>query len=43
MLGPNSLVDEMKDGLDSIQKLTDKNVKSIDDIVSEKEKEVLKV
>jgi len=32
--------DEMKDGLDSIQKLTDQHVKEIDSIVAEKEKEV---
>ena len=35
--------DEMKDGLDSMQKLTDSHVKDIDQIVSDKEKEVLKV
>jgi ribosome recycling factor len=35
--------DEMKDGLDTIQKLTDKKVKEIDDIVTKKEKEVMTV
>ena len=35
--------DEMKDGLDEIQKLTDTRVKSIDDIVAKKEKEVMTV
>lgn len=35
--------DEMKDGLDVMQKLTDKFVKEIDDIVSKKEKEVMTV
>lgn len=35
--------DEMKDGLDAIQKLTDSHVKDIDNIVSDKEKEVMKV
>merc|ERR1712154_495414 len=32
--------DEMKDGLDEIQKTTDKHVKEIDSVVSSKEKEV---
>jgi ribosome recycling factor len=36
-------VDESKDGSDEIQKLTDKTVKSIDDIVARKEKEVMTV
>ena len=35
--------DQMKDGLDSMQKLTDDTVKDIDKIVAEKEKEVSKV
>jgi ribosome recycling factor len=35
--------DEMKDGLDAVQKQTDKNVKEVDDIVAAKEKEVMKV
>ena len=35
--------DEMKDGLDSMQKLTDARVKEIDEIVAAKEKEVSKV
>jgi ribosome recycling factor len=35
--------DEMKDGLDSMQKLTDKFTKEIDSVVAEKEKEVAKV
>lgn len=35
--------DESKDGQDTMQKLTDKKVKEIDDVVSEKEKEVMKV
>lgn len=35
--------DEMKDGLDLMQKLTDKFVKEIDGIVSKKEKEVMTV
>ena len=35
--------DEMKDGLDTMQKLTDDNIKDIDEIVAAKEKEVSKV
>lgn len=35
--------DEMKDGLDVMQKMTDKCVKEIDDIVTKKEKEVMTV
>lgn len=35
--------DEMKDGLDVMQKMTDKRVKEIDDIVAKKEKEVMTV
>lgn len=35
--------DEMKDGLDVMQKMTDKCVKEIDDIVAKKEKEVMTV
>lgn len=35
--------DEMKDGLDVCQKMTDKAVKEIDDIVATKEKEVMTV
>ena len=35
--------DEMKDGTDEIQKITDKAVKEIDDIVGKKEKEVMTV
>lgn len=35
--------DEMKDGLDAIQKQTDKHVKEVDDVVAAKEKEVMKV
>lgn len=35
--------DQMKDGLDSMQKMTDDTVKDIDKIVAEKEKEVSKV
>ena len=35
--------DEMKDGLDVMQKMTDKSVKEIDDIVAKKEKEVMTV
>lgn len=35
--------DESKDGQDVMQKLTDKNVKEIDALVSAKEKEVMKV
>lgn len=35
--------DEMKDGLDEMQKMTDKKIKEIDDIVAAKEKEVMKV
>jgi ribosome recycling factor len=33
----------MKDGQDTMQKLTDKNVKEIDEVVGAKEKEVMKV
>jgi ribosome recycling factor len=35
--------DQMKDGLDEIQKLTDKYVKAIDDLISVKEKEIMTV
>ena len=35
--------DEMKDGLDVMQKMTDKCVKEIDSIVAGKEKEVMTV
>jgi ribosome recycling factor len=35
--------DEMKDGLDVMQKMTDKSVKEIDEIVAKKEKEVMTV
>jgi ribosome recycling factor len=35
--------DQSKDGQDSMQKLTDKKVKEIDELVSKKEKEVMKV
>lgn len=35
--------DEMKDGLDEMQKMTDKKIKEIDDVVTSKEKEVMKV
>ena len=35
--------DESKDGQDAMQKLTDKKVKEIDEIVSSKEKDVMKV
>ncbi len=35
--------DEMADGLDSMQALTDKHGKEIDDVVSAKEKEVMTV
>lgn len=35
--------DEMKDGLDSMQKATDKYIKEIDGVVADKEKEVSKV
>jgi ribosome recycling factor len=35
--------DEMKDGLDLIQKYTDQKVKEVDDIVGKKEKEVMTV
>lgn len=35
--------DEMKDGLDEMQKMTDKKTKEVDDIVAAKEKEVMKV
>jgi ribosome recycling factor len=35
--------DEMKDGLDAVQKMTDKRVKEIEDIVAAKEKEVMTV
>jgi ribosome recycling factor len=35
--------DEMKDGLDEIQKMTDKRTKEIDDVVAKKEKEVMTV
>ena len=35
--------DEAKDGVDLMQKMTDKTIKQIDDIVSKKETEVMKV
>ena len=35
--------DEMKDGLDEMQKLTDQSVKEIDDVVAQKEKDVMTV
>jgi ribosome recycling factor len=35
--------DQMKDGLDEIQKVTDKHVKAIDDLISVKEKEIMTV
>eukprot|EP00978_Attheya_sp_CCMP212_P048671 scaffold558607_cov67-Attheya_sp.AAC.1 len=35
--------DQAKDGLDALQKLTDSNIKEIDGIVANKEKEVMKV
>ena len=35
--------DEMKDGLDNMQKMTDKRVKEISDVVAAKEKEVMTV
>lgn len=35
--------DEMKDGLDVMQKMTDKSIKDIDGIVAKKEKEVMTV
>ena len=35
--------DEMKDGLDVMQKMTDKSVKEVDDIVAKKEKDVMTV
>jgi ribosome recycling factor len=35
--------DEMKDGLDAMQKMTDKYTKEIDTIITQKEKEVSKV
>jgi len=35
--------DEMADGLDEMQKMTDARVKEIDDVVSKKEKEVMTV
>ena len=35
--------DEMKDGLDAMQKATDKYIKEVDDVVSKKEKDVMKV
>lgn len=35
--------DEMKDGLDAMQKLTDKYTKEVDGVVADKEKEVSKV
>jgi len=35
--------DEMKDGLDVMQKMTDKSVKEIDEIVAKKEKDVMTV
>jgi ribosome recycling factor len=36
-------IDEMKDGLDTMQKMTDENVKKMDTIVAAKEKDVMKV
>jgi len=35
--------DEMKDGFDVMQKMTDKRIKEIDDLISKKEKEVMTV
>ena len=35
--------DEMKDGLDVMQKMTDKSVKEVDEIVAKKEKDVMTV
>ena len=35
--------DDVKDGLDQIQKLTDKKIKQIDDLKAVKEKDVLEV
>lgn len=35
--------DEMKDGLDAMQKMTDRKTKEVDEIVAAKEKEVMKV
>ena len=35
--------DEMLDGVEAIQKMTDKSTKEIDEIVSKKEKEVMTV
>jgi ribosome recycling factor len=35
--------DEMLDGVDEVQKMTDKHIKEIDEIVSKKEKEVMTV
>ena len=35
--------DDMKETLDEIQKLTDKSIKEIDEIVAEKEKEIMEV
>lgn len=35
--------DEMKDGLDEIQKMTDKRTKEVEDIVAAKEKDVMRV
>ncbi|GKZ00688.1 hypothetical protein MPSEU_001020900 [Mayamaea pseudoterrestris] len=35
--------DEMKDGLDAVQKQTDKHIKDVDNIVAAKEKEVMTV
>ncbi len=35
--------DDVKETLDEIQKLTDKSIKEIDDIVAEKEKEIMEV
>ena len=35
--------DDVKDTLDEIQKLTDKSIKEIDEIVAAKEKEIMEV
>ena len=35
--------DAVKDGLDQVQKITDKYTKIIDDAVTEKEKEVMEI
>ena len=35
--------DQMKDGIDTVQKITDQNIKTIDGVVADKEKDVMKV